>query len=87
MCNPHQEGHNHAKRHAAFATNKRGSSLDELCREMKCSDACFDRNHNGSLHNQLTPLIRWGQTYDEIASPNNYAWAFDSWVTAFVIKS
>jgi hypothetical protein len=32
----------------------------------------------------ITPLIRWGQTYDEIASPNNYAWAFESWVTAFV---
>jgi hypothetical protein len=58
-----------------------------LCREMNCSDACFDRNHNGNLHNQLTPLIRWGQAYDEIASPNNYAWAFESWVTAFVIKS
>ena len=88
MCNPRQEGHNHAKRHAAFTTNQKGISLDEqLGREMKCSDACFDRNYNGSLHNQLTPLIRWGQTYDEIASPNNYAWAFDSWVTAFVIKS
>ena len=49
MCNPRQEGHNHAKRHAAFATNKRGSSLDELCREMKCSDVCFDRNHNDQL--------------------------------------
>ena len=28
MCNPHQEGHNHAKRHVALATNKRGISLD-----------------------------------------------------------
>ena len=79
MCNPRQEGHNHAKRHAAFATNQRGISLDEqLCREMKCSDACFDRNHNGSLHNQLTPLIRWGQTYDEIVSINNYVWALET---------
>lgn len=26
------------------------------------------------------------QTYDEIASPNNYAWAFESGLTAFVIK-
>ncbi len=76
MCNPYQEGHNLSKRRAAFAVNKRGISLDEqLCREMKCSDTCFDRNHNGSLHNQLTPLIRWGQTHDEIVSPNNYAWA------------
>ena len=29
MCNPFQEGHNHAKRHVAFATNKRGISLHE----------------------------------------------------------
>jgi hypothetical protein len=29
MCNPCQEGHNHAKRHAAFATNKRGILLHE----------------------------------------------------------
>ena len=62
MCNPRQEGHNDAKRHAAFATNQRGISLHEqLCREMKCSDACLDPNHNGNLHNQLTPLIRWGK--------------------------
>ena len=86
MCNPCQEGHNHAKRHPAFAINQRGISLDEqLCREMKCSDVCFDCNHNGNLHNQLTPLIRWGQTDDEMTSRNNYVWAFESWVTAFVI--
>ena len=88
MCNPHQEGHNHAKRHAAFATNQRGISLDEqLRREMKCSDACFDPNHNGNLHNQLTPLIRWAQTYNEIASPKSNVWAFESWVAVFVIQS
>ena len=88
MCNPHQEGHNNYKTHAAFATNTRGISLHEqLCREMKCSDACIDPNHNGNLHMQLTPLIRWGQTYDEIASPNNHVCAFESWVTVFVIKS
>ncbi len=88
MCNPRQEGPNHAKRHAAFAMNQRGISLHErLWKEMKCSDECFDPNHNGNLHNQLTFLIRWGQIYDEIVSPNNYAWAFGSWVTAFVIQS
>ena len=30
MCNPCQEGHNHAKRHATFTMNKRGISLDEI---------------------------------------------------------
>jgi hypothetical protein len=58
-----------------------------LHREMKCSDACFDPNRHGNHHMQLTPLIRRGQTYDEIASPNNYTRSFDSCVTAFVIKS
>ena len=88
MCNPRQVGHIHAKRHAAYATNQRGISLDvQLHRELECSDVGFDTKHNGNLHNQPTSLIRWGQTYDEITSPNNYAWAFDCWVTAFVIKS
>ena len=54
---------------------------------MECSDAIFDPNCHGNHHMQLTSLIRWGQTYDEIGSPNDYVWAFESWVTAFVIKS
>jgi hypothetical protein len=32
------------------------------------------------------PLIGRGLTYDEITSPNNYVWAFERWVTVFVIK-
>ena len=54
---------------------------------MECLDMCFDPNLHGNLHMQRTPLIRWGQTYDEIASQNNYAWAFETWATAFIIKS
>ena len=54
---------------------------------MECLDVIFDPNRHDSHHMQLTPLIRWGQAYDEIVSPNNYACVFESWVTAFVIKS
>ena len=30
MCNPCQEGNDHAKRHATFTMNKRGIWLDEI---------------------------------------------------------
>ena len=33
MCNPCQEDHNHAKRHAIFTKNKRGISVDEIFSE------------------------------------------------------
>ena len=54
---------------------------------MEHLDVIVAPNCHGNHHTQLTPLIRWGQAYDEIMSSNNYEWAFESWVTAFVIKS
>ena len=54
---------------------------------MKCLDKCIDPNRHSNLHMQLTPLIRWGQTYDEIASSNDYAWAFERWVICYKIQN
>ena len=55
MCNPHQEGHDHAKRHATFTMNKRGILLDEIIQwGVEPLDACFV-DHHCNLHTQLTP--------------------------------